>query len=73
MHDYLIILRNGCQCRAYHIGVSIDDAQGKKALRLAAFRTLLWELTEEGRPQEYSQWSLAEERKSETAPSRTAS
>ena len=46
--------------RVYVFGVQPDNLQGRKALRLAAFRTLLWELRQEGR-QDYGHWYLTRE------------
>lgn len=44
--------------RQYTIGVAPDDATGRKAIRLMAFRILSWELGQEGRQRDYRWWVL---------------
>ena len=63
---YLLTLRRHYhpeEMRAYVLGVSPDDAHGRKAIRLTAWRTLLWELTKEQSPQQYGEWYLEREEK----------
>ena len=50
------------ETRSYMFGVQPDDVEGHKAIRLAAFRTLHWELVREGR-QDYANWYLEREEK----------
>ena len=49
--------------RSYVFGVYPDDAQGRKAIRVAVFRTLHWELVREGRT-DYGEWMLLSESRS---------
>ena len=55
------------ETRSYLFGVEPDNDQGHKAIRFVAFRTLLWELVQEGR-QDYGSWYLKGEEKSNYAP-----